>query len=64
VLASDLGGEEDRLGPLRVCLQSCFQTDYAYSHSGIAGDVGCSTNACLCRADTLGLAVEEIGPKP
>jgi hypothetical protein len=30
---------------LRVCLQSCFQTDYAYSHSGIAGVVGCSTNA-------------------
>ena len=42
---------------LRSCLQDCLD-----GWNDIASDVQCSTNACFCRADTLGLAVEEIGP--
>src|SRR5437016_2515115 len=41
-------------GDLRACLQFCF-TGGVFD-SSIHGAVGCTTNACLCRADTLGNA--------
>ena len=42
---------------LRSCLQCCFQCNGAVQYY-----VGCTTNACLCRPDTLGQAVAFIGP--
>jgi hypothetical protein len=43
---------------LRTCLQSCFDAYY-----GIQYNVGCKTNACLCRPDTLGQAVVSISER-
>lgn len=45
---------------LRVCLQKCFD-GFGNGYAGnVADDVGCSTNSCLCRADTLGEAIIDV----
>jgi hypothetical protein len=42
---------------LRSCLQYSLN---GYGFPSIQGQVGCSTNACLCRPDTLGLAEQSL----
>jgi hypothetical protein len=39
---------------LRVCLQGCFLA----FHPPVQETAGCTTNACLCRPSTLGLAIQ------
>ena len=48
---------------LNPCVRSCFKTDYVFSPCDIVCDMGCSTNACLCDADTLGRAIRIIQSK-
>lgn len=43
---------------LRSCVQVCFDGD-VYDPS-IESQVGCQTNACLCRPDTLGSAEQSL----
>jgi len=43
---------------LKICLQNCFTGYYDIQHN-----IGCTTNACLCRADTLGDAAQKVQTK-
>jgi hypothetical protein len=45
---------------LRTCLQTCFIPNY--NINDVQNEVGCQTNACLCRPDTLGQGVAYVGP--
>ncbi|KAF3242783.1 hypothetical protein TWF192_008500 [Orbilia oligospora] len=46
---------------LKKCLKAVFIYDYAINNGPVQKQIGCETNDCICRADTLQDAISTAG---